>query len=320
MNVNPRRKDVVIIGGGIAGLTAAMCTSMMALDAMVIQKTPFMGQIPESSRRNNYPGLRNVTGADLASNIEEQVEKDFSVEIRREEVVDIIVNSSRVPYRFLVKTGYEHYLAKCVILATGSRPKERDIGSSSSSHLHGISYFPMFDSQEFKGKKVVIIGIRDSTVQFVSWLVPIADSITIIEESESGNATPMHLHELESLAAQHKESISILWDHKVDSIEGTGHVEKITITDNRNSDAVTLPVESIIVCAERTPNSELAAKLGCDLDRKGFVLVDREQKTAIQGLFAAGDVAGVVMAAVKSAGEGCVSGLKAAEYLKTGSW
>jgi len=83
---------------------------------------------------------------------------------------------------------------------------------------------------------------------------------------------------------------------------------------------VTLPAESIIVCSGRTPNSELAAKIGCDLDKEGFVVVNREQKTAIQGLFAAGDVAGVVMAAVKSAGEGCVSGLKAAEYLKTGSW
>jgi len=201
MNANPLRKDIVIIGGGIAGLTAAMSTSMMALDAMVIQKTPFMGQIPESSRRNNYPGLRNVTGADLAKNIEEQVEKDFSVEIKREEVVDIIINSSGVPYRFLVKTEYEHYLSKCVILATGSKPRMRDFGNTS---LHGISYFPMFDSNEFKGKNVVIIGIRDPTVQFASWLVPIARTITIIEEPEQEeNATPMCLHELESMITEH---------------------------------------------------------------------------------------------------------------------
>ena len=132
---NPLRKDVVIIGGGIAGLTAAMYTSMMALDGLVIQKTPYLGQLPESVRRRNYPGLRNVSGEELPRNIEEQAKKDFSVDIKREEVVDIVINSSGVPYRFLIKTDYSHYLAKCVILATGSRPQKDHIENSS---LKGI--------------------------------------------------------------------------------------------------------------------------------------------------------------------------------------
>lgn len=317
MNVNPLRKDVVIIGGGIAGLTAAMHTSMMALDGMVIQKTPYLGQIPESIRRKNYPGLRNVTGEELSRNIEEQVEKDFSVDIKREEVVDIILNSSGVPYRFLVKTEYGHYLAKCVILATGSRPEQKEFGSNVPK---GISYYPLFDAHEFQGKDVIIVGIKDSSVQFVSWLIAIAKSITLIEGSNGCTASPMNLHELENILELHKDKIRIYREHDVDSIDGKDHVEKVNLRNIQNNERTTLNAGAVIICSRRIPNSELARRLGCDLDKHGFIHVNRDQKTEVQGMFAAGDVTGIVFAAVKSAGEGCVAGLKAAEYLGTGIW
>ena len=114
------------------------------------------------------------------------------------------------------------------------------------------------------------------------------------------------------------DRVRILSDHSVRELRGEGHVREMVMRDEKSRDELILPVEYVIICPDRIPNSELASGLGCDLDRQGFILVDREQKTTIPGLFAAGDVAGVVMAAIKSAGEGSVAGLKAADYLRTG--
>jgi thioredoxin reductase (NADPH) len=317
MNVNPLRKDVVIIGGGIAGITAAMYASMMALDTVVIQKTPFLGQIPESSMRKNYPGLSNVTGEELARNIETQVKKDFSIEIKREEALDIVLNSGGVPHRFLVKTDYGNYLARTVILASGSRPK--DIGVE-DSNLKGISYYPMYDADEFEDKDVVIVGLSDAAVQFISWLLPIATTVTLVEKKAHPRVSPMNLELLEDLVRDNMEKIRFHRECSLTSFLGTTHVEGITIHHEAEDRDITIQTGAVILCSGRIPNSELGLKIGCDCSRKGFIIVDRNQRTNIPGLFAVGDVAGVVFAAVKSAGEGCVAGIKAADFLSTGNW
>jgi len=317
MKESPMRKDLVIIGGGMAGLTAAMHASIMALDYVVIQKTPYVGQIPEAYMKKNYPGMRNIKGEEMARNIEEQINLDFSVEIKREEVMDIVVNTTAVPYRFLVKTDYDHYLAKTMILATGSRPEELSIVGSS---LKGISYHPLFDSHEFKGKDVVILGINDNSVQFTFWLKELASSITLIEESPVSSASPMNMYDLERNVEDSEQAVNILMNHEVISINGSDHVESIRIRDRESGEEIDIPATAMIISSRRVPNSELARKLECDLDKEGFILVNREQKTGVEGVFAAGDVAGIVLATVKSAGEGCVAGLKAAEYIRTGRW
>jgi len=317
MNTNPLRKDVIIIGGGIAGLTAAMYASMMALDGIVIQKSPYVGQISETIQRKNYPGLRNVTGEQLSKNIEEQVKNDFSVDIKREEVVDIVMNSSGVPYRFLVKTDYGSYLSKCIIFATGSRPRELDIGNTS---LKGITYYPLYDAHEFQGKHVVIAGLRDSSVQFIPWLIPLAKSISLICGQSDCSASPMTMHELDTMVTHHKNEITVFKNHEVSSMNGNGHLQEVILRNIDDDTHVNVQANAMIVCSERIPNSELASKLGCDLATDGFVRVTRDQKTEVTGIFAAGDVTGVILTAIKSAGEGCVAGMKAAEYIKTGIW
>lgn len=316
MNVKPLRKDVVIIGGGIAGLTAAMYTSMMALDSLVIQKTPFIGQISESSQRKNYPGLRNISGGELAQNIEEQVKQDFSIEIKREEALDIVHNST-VPYRFLVKTDYGNYLSKSVILATGSSPKDMDV---ENTNITGISYYPMYDASEFEDKDVVIVGIRDASVQFASWLLPLAQSVTLVEKKADPKVSPMNLRDLEALHEHNNEKINVLWEHSIRSLIGTDHVEGVILRNELSGEELSRSAGAVIMCSGRKPNSDLASKVGCELDRNGFVIVDREQKTTVPGMFAAGDVAGVVFSAIKSAGEGCVAGWKTADFLNSSMW
>ena len=97
-------------------------------------------------------------------------------------------------------------------------------------------------------------------------------------------------------------------------------VESVHVKNLDDDTSMDLPAGAVIICGKRIPNSELGIQIGCEIDKNGYIIVDREQKTAIERVFAAGDVAGVVHSAIKSAGEGCVAGLKTAEYLETGSW
>ncbi|MCK4613199.1 MAG: FAD-dependent oxidoreductase [Thermoplasmata archaeon] len=317
MNEESNRKDVIIVGGGIAGLTAAMHTSLMSLNSVIIEKSPYMGQIPESILRKNYPGLRNIKGGDLARDIEAQAKRDFSVDIKREEVIDVVMDRTAIPYRFLVKTDYGHYLSKALILATGSRPRHLNVEGTS---LDGATYHPVYDSQEFNGKDVVIVGARDPSIQFACWLRGKARSVTLVEEAGTPPASPMSLNDLNDIMKKRAVPVKLFTKHTVEALRGSERVEKVAVRNIETGEKSEIPAGAVIISIGRIPNSKLAEKLGCEIDKNGFVVVNREQKTALDGVFAAGDVAGIVFNAIKSAGEGCVAGLKAAEYLKTGLW
>jgi thioredoxin reductase (NADPH) len=317
MGVDLPRLDTVIIGGGIAGLSAAMHCSMMGLDFVVIQKTPFVGQIPEGHLKKNYPGVRNIKGVDLAQAIEDQATLDFSVDIKREEVTDIVINSTVIPHRFLVKTDHGHYLSRSVIIASGSRPQKiKGVDSS----LTGITYYPLFDASDFSKMDVLIIGLNDYSVQFTYWLKDIASSITIIEESQHGIISPMNNHELDSLLVESDIPIQVMTNQRVIEFIGDKEVTGVQLENTQNGSTNELSTGAIILSGKRQPNSELAEKMGCELDKSGHIIVNREQKTEVEGAFAAGDVAGVMYSAIKSAGEGSVAGMKLAEYLETGTW
>jgi len=317
MNRSPLRKDLVIIGGGIAGLTAAMYASLMSVDFIVFENSPFVGQIPEASLRKNFPGIRNISGAEMARTIEEQVNLDFSVDINREEVVDIVMNTTGVPYRFLVKTDHDHYLSKAIILATGSRPVESTMDNST---MKGISYRPVFDLLDLKDKDIVIHGINDHSIQYTFWLKDIASTISLFDESTTIDATPMNIHELEKIVEDSEMAIHVHLNHRILAIEGDDHLECIKVMDVESGETVEIPAGAMIISKGRIANSELAVKLECEVDRDGHIIVDRHQRTGTVGVFAAGDVTGIVRTAVKSSGEGCVSGSIAAEYLRTGKW
>ena len=149
---------------------------------------------------------------------------------------------------------------------------------------------------------------------------PIAKSISLVSNQSDCSASPMSLHELDTMMSHHENEITIFRNHEVSSMSGNGHLQEVILRNIDDNNVVNIQANAMIICSERIPNSELASKLGCDLDKDGFVRVTRDQKTEVTGTFAAGDVTGVILTAIKSAGEGCVAGMKAAEYIKTGIW
>lgn len=317
MNEVLNRKDVIIIGGGIAGITAAIHTSTMALETVVIERTPYLGQVQESSYMANYPGFRKITGSDLAHAIEIHATQDFSVDINREEVHDIIMDRTAHPYRFLIKTDHGHYLSKVVIYAAGSRAKELSLAGND---LHGVTYYPVYDEEELVDRDLAIVGVWDPSIIHALWLVTIARSITFIEHPDAPIISPMYRNELKKLLDKQSIPITIVEDHEIAGINGTGNVEALSLVHTQTRTTKDLPVDSVIINVGRVPNTDLITELGCEMDKDGFVVVNREQKTDIEGVFAIGDVTGVLFHAIKAAGEGSVAGVKAAEYLRKGIW
>lgn len=317
MEEEPIKKDVIIVGGGIAGLTAAIYTSIMALDTKVIEKTPYVGQLPETILIKNYPGLRNVEAEVIARTVEEQAREDFSVDISREEVIDVVMEKNAMPYRFLVKTNHGNYLSKALIIATGSKPRTLNVDGE---ELKGVTYYPAYDVDILRDKDVVIVGAGNASIQFAIWLVDKVKTITLVEALKEPLASPMKMNALNSIMKNGKIPVKLLTQHTVKKIKGKDKVEGVVISHRETGEEKEIPASAVIVSIGKIPNSELGEKLGCETDKAGFIEVNREQKTSVEGVFAAGDVDGVVLHAIKSAGEGCVAGLKTAEYLKTGEW
>lgn len=317
MNEVLNRKDVIIIGGGIAGISAAIHTSIMALETVVIERTPYLGQIQEASNIANYPGFSNIAGTDLARAIETHATQDFSVDINREEVNDVIMDRTAHPYRFVVKTDHGHYLSKVVIFATGSRAKELNLDGND---LDGVTYYPVYDRDELSDRDLAIVGVWDPSIIHALWLETIARSITFINHLDAPDISPMYRNELDKLIKKQSIDISIFEGYEITKIIGTDKVEGLNLVHTQTKTAQDVPVDSVIINVGRVPNTDLISDLGCEKDKDGFVIVNREQKTDVEGVFAIGDVTGILFHAIKAAGEGSVAGVKAAEYLRKGIW
>ena len=299
--------DVMIIGGGGAGLTAALYTSRANLDTVLFEKLVPGGQIASTDLVENYPGfVDGILGPEIAQRMEAQARR-YGAELLYEEIKNI--NKTNQGFEGVGTEG--RYQARAVILAMGASfrmlglPREKELTGK------GVSYCATCDGAFFKGKEVVVVGGGDSALQEGIFLTRFASKVMIIHRRDKLRGSPI-LQE----RAKKNPRINFIWDTVIDKIEGTNKVEGVLLKNVKTGQTQKLKTDGVFIFIGHQPNSEIIKNF-VNRDEKGYVLTGASLQTSVPGVFAAGEVRqGAVPQLVAACGEGCAAALAVQAYLE----
>jgi thioredoxin reductase (NADPH) len=300
--------DLVIVGGGPAGLTAGIYGARSGLKTVVIEKGPLGGQVATTPTVENYPGITQVGGKTLVDIMVAHA-LQYAHLFPGEEVMDITPGQP-----ILVTTSRRRFLTRAVLLATGA--VYRHIGAPGEERLagRGVSYCSTCDGPLFKKKKVIVVGGGDSAVTETLHLHQIGVQVTLVHRREALRA---QARLVETLKAQ---GIPVLFDTEVREIRGEEKVEEVELFNHKTEERQLLPVEAVFVAVGYDPAVALARKLGLELTDEGYIKKDAHHRTSLPGIYSAGDVEGGYKQIVTAAGQGAEAALAIFEDLANPYW
>lgn len=273
--------DLIIIGGGPAGLTAGIYAARSKMDVIMIEKMMPGGNVSITAEVENYPGTPNITGPDLVNTMEKQA-RDFGLEIKSEEVLSIEPGAGIDGH--LVKTDSGEYRSKSVLIVTGSSPRRIGCPGEEEHIGRGVSYCATCDGAFFKEKHVAVIGGGDSAVEEGLYLTKFASKVTIIHRRDRLRADKI----IQEKAKKHPK-IDFIWDSTVEEVEGSPIVSNLKLKNVKTGEITDLAVQGVFVFVGYVPGTSFVPGI-VDRDSSGYILADIEMKTNIPGIFAAGDV------------------------------
>ena len=299
-------ENVIILGTGPAGLSAALYTARAELQPLVLTGTDLGGQAALTDRIENYPGFpQGVGGGELADLFQKTAER-FGARVEYETAVS--VDLSNLPFK--VSTYDKEYLTRTIIIATGASPNNLNIPGEKEMRGKGVSYCATCDGSFFKDKEVAVVGGGDSALEEALFLTRFASSVTIIHRRNEFRAGV-----LLQKRAKETPKIHFLLDSVVEEIKGTDTVDSLLIKNTATNTNSIFKVDGIFIFIGHTPNTQLF-KSCLDLDDKGYLEVDQRMRTKIPGIFAAGEVAdGLYRQVITSAGMGAAAGIEATRFL-----
>ena len=272
--------DLVIVGAGVAGLTASVYASRYKLNHLVFGVEPG-GQVNEIHSLENWPGIIAIPGRDFIGNLVAQV-NNFGVQIKGESISSITKNEDGT---FGVETGNGKYQTKAVIMAMGSSYKKMNIPGEKEFTGKGVSYCATCDAMFFRNKVVSVIGGGNSAVVVALELTDFASKVYLVARGEKLKADPVWL---DKLAANPK--IEVIKETNILEIKGETKVERIILDKPLADDKTFLLTDGVFIEIGSEPGIELARKLGVETDEQNFIKVDVNQSTNVLGVFAAGDI------------------------------
>lgn len=273
--------DLIIIGSGVAGMSASVYASRYKIKHSIFGETPG-GQGMLAGTVENYPGYISILGPMLMGKFIEQV-KHYEVEIKQEEVGGL----AKVQGGFEVKTDKEKYQAKSLILAMGASFRHLNIPGEEKFVGKGVSYCSTCDAPFFKGKTVAVVGGGDSAVTGAIHVASFASKVFIIHRRDEYRAEPTWVEKL-----RQNNKIEEILTNEVKEIKGTEKVEGI-ILKNPHKGSQEIKVDGVFIEVGQVPSSALVKQLGVELDERGYIKVNPGMATDVPGVFAAGDIAAI---------------------------
>lgn len=300
--------EVIIIGAGVAGLSAALFTARERLHTLLIERATFGGQIANADKVENYPGLpEGIRGIDLAVNMLDQA-KGYGLQMAFTEVESL--GTDRQPC--IVSTSSGVYTGKAVILACGSSLKRLGVSGELAFEGRGVSYCATCDGDMFSGQAVGVVGGGDSAMDEARYLTELATQVTVIHHRDQLHAARV----LQERARAHPK-IAFRRDTVVEAIEGNGQVERLRLRHVPSGETSVLPVSGVFIYVGLEPNTGFLKGV-VPLDGGGHVLVNQRMETEIPGLYAAGDLRQHSARQVAtSVGDGATAAFFAIQYLRT---
>ncbi len=298
--------QLVILGGGPAGLTAGLYAARSQLQAVLLEKGALGGQVLVTDWIDNYPGFpEGISGFDLMDKMAAQAAR-FGLKNKMATVVSMDLSQ---PVKRLNLEDGTTITCQALILCTGARPHRLAVPGESEMTGKGVSYCATCDGPFFRGEHVAVVGGGNTAVQEAMYLTRFADKVTIIHRRDELRATKIVQEQ-----AFANDKIEFLWDSHVVEVRGENGVENLLIRNNDGSES-TLAVGGVFVLIGTIPNTEMLPADQLNMD-KGFVPTDHEMRTNIPGVMAAGDIrVKEVRQVVNAAGEGAVAEQAAEEYL-----
>lgn len=306
------RSDLIIIGGGPAGLTSAIYSSRALIDTLVIEKMLPGGQPILTTFIENYPGFpEGISGPELAERLESQARKFGAKIITSQPVISVSKNEDS----FEIKTESDSFLCKAVIIATGTSPRKLNVPGEIEYTGKGVSYCAVCDGAFYKDKVVAVVGGGDSAIDEAIYLTRFASKVFVIHRRNQLRAEKI----LQERAFSNPK-ISFIWDTVVQSIEGSRKVELLKLKNVKTQEMSELKVDGVFIYIGSTPNSSMVKDLVA-LDENGFIITDNYMRTNVPGVFAAGDVRNTNLRQLATAvGDGAIAANSAEKYLGELSW
>lgn len=302
--------DIVAIGGGPAGLTVGIYGGRYGLKTLVLEKQIVGGAMAISPLIENYPGMEPITGADLTQRFKKQAEF-YGAEIR-----EITSVQELDPHEKTMRlSSGETIKAKTIIFTTGSRHRKLGVPGEEEYTGRGVSWCATCDGHFFRGKKVIVVGGGNSAAIEALHLAKLAGELYILHRRDQMRAEEAYIRQI------NEAGIQFYWNSNIKEIVGDGRkITGIKMVDVKTDKVTEVPVNGIFISIGYDPNSELAAAANIELDQNGYIRVDKNMQTNIEGIYAAGDITGGQKQLTVSCGQATTATMNAFLYMHSGSW
>ncbi len=300
--------DVAILGGGPAGMSAAIYAARGAVKTAVIDTTMFGGQPSNYLELENYPGFSLIGGYDLMEKFEEHVDKFGAEKFPMSEIqrVDLISEPK------IIETTDKIFKANTVIIATGAQARKLGIEGEDRLKGYGVSYCAVCDGAFYRGKTVAVVGGGNAAVEEAGYLTKFADKVYVIHRRDSLRADKI----VQERAFQNSK-LEFVWDSIPERIDGVEHVETLTISNVKTGEKTILKVDGVFPYIGFAPNVDLFSGQ-LQQNAQGFIETDANMETSIKGVYAIGDVRNTPLRQViTAASDGAIAGNSAVRYLET---
>ena len=300
--------DVIIIGGGPAGMTAGIYSSRAGMKTLLIEKAGIGGQIAVTDNIENYPGFASIDGFTLSQSMFDQM-TGLGVETIFGEIEDI----NLTPDKKEIKVNGVTYFAPCVILSMGAKARKLGVSSEDKFAGKGVSYCAVCDGAFFRGKDVAVIGGGNTALQDAIYLSKIANKVYLVHRREGLRAEQSVIDEFNEKVSEGK--IETRFNYTIDTINGEDRVSNIVIKNTLDGSTQQLDVQGVFVAVGREPSTDILK--GITLNDSGYIVVNSQMETNISGVFAAGDITQKELKQVATAiSDGAIAGTNASKFAR----
>ena len=302
--------DVLIVGGGPAGLTAAIYALRARKSVLLFEKLGPGGQVALTNKIENYPGFESITGPDLAMKMFDQAEK-LGMEVVFADVTNYELEGD--VKKIITPDGV--YEGRAIVLALGATARQLDLQSEREFAGRGVSYCATCDGNFYKDKIVAVVGGGNSSLSAVLYLANIAKKVYLVHRRDTFNAEAVQVQKMYSLTEGENAKVTFLPDSVIKDLEGSGKVEKMIIENQKTKEISEFDIDGVFVAIGRRPDTGfLNGKI--NLDQGGQIITDENMQTNVAGVYAAGDVrSGSLKQIVTACSDGAIAASRIIAYL-----